>query len=312
MGGSAGTFNRNRPPEKLREMVREAEAKTADVAFQGQLAETLGDLLSRFNGRDVATVRERLDSLKEALSGEIDGSFDQLFGGSVAKRTYVDGLSDIDSLLVINDTDLRDQSPQATLNKLEKILHDAFGTRLAISRGRMAVTIEYADGMTIQLLPALKMEGAHLKVPSSRTDGWSKIDPVAFQNALSTRNDECRGKLIPTLKLAKAINGQLPPGQGLSGYHMESIGIAAFKGYSGELSTRAMLPYFFERAKELVLSPIKDRSGQSIHVDEYLGDARSEQRQIIGHVLSRIARRMQNATAANSVPQWRAIFGLDQ
>jgi hypothetical protein len=157
---------------------------------------------------------------------------------------------------------------------------------------------------------AIATKSDHIHVPSSRTDGWSKIDPIAFQRALTDRNEQCGGKLVPTIKLAKAINGELPETQRLSGYHMESVGIAAFREYDGEMTTRAMLPVFFDRAKELVLSPIKDRSGQSIHVDEYLGPENSEARQIASHVLGRIARRMKNATASASTAQWQALFGL--
>jgi hypothetical protein len=92
---------------------------------------------------------------------------------------------------------------------------------------------------------------------------------------------------------------------------MESLAIAAFRDYQGPRTTTAMLPAFFERSKELVLSPIKDKSGQSIHVDGYLGAANSEVRQTMSHVFGRLARRMRNATAAGSTEQWRALFGLE-
>lgn len=313
MGGSGGgsTFS-GRSPGELREQVRKAEGKAAEAAFDGQLAGTLGELLATVNGRDVELVRERLEVLKSKLSKELDGTFDQFFGGSVAKHTYVDGLSDIDSLVVINDTDLEGKSPQVVLRKMQRILKEGLGGTAAVSHGRMAVSVEYGDGMIIQLLPALESAGRHVHVPSSRTNGWSKIDPIAFQKALTKRNQQCGGKLIPTIKLAKAINGQLPAAQQLSGYHIESLGISAFKGYKGEITTRAMLPTLFERARELVLSPIRDRSGQSVHVDGYLGPANSEERQVTSHLLGRVARRMRNATAAGSAAQWRALFGLDQ
>jgi len=221
------------------------------------------------------------------------------------------GLSDIDSLVIINDSELEGKAPQDVLAKVEQVLRDGIGDGAIVSHGRMAVTVEYRDGMIIQLLPAIATESHHIHVPSSRTDGWSKIDPLSFQKALTDRNEQCGGKLVPTIKLAKAIIGELPETQRLSGYHMESLGIAAFREYEGEMTTRAMLPTFFDRAKELVLSPIKDRSGQSIHVDEYLGPENSEARQIASHVLGRIARRMNNATASASTAQWQALFGLD-
>jgi hypothetical protein len=73
-----------------------------------------------------------------------------------------------------------------------------------------------------------------------------------------------------------------------------------------------MLPVFFERARELVLSPIRDTTGQSVHVDEYLGPANSPERVAISHVMGRIARRMRNAAAAGSTAQWRSMFGFDE
>jgi Second Messenger Oligonucleotide or Dinucleotide Synthetase domain len=311
MGGSGGPFV-NRSPDELRDLVRKAEDKTTVAAFESKLASTLGSLLGAYNARDVETARERLDGVKAALQGSIEGAFDQLFGGSVAKHTYVDGLSDIDSLVLINDTALEGKTPQQVLLRMENILKRELGDRAAVSHGRMAVTIDYGDGMVLQVLPAVKTKEALVHVPSSRHDGWSMINPVAFQEALTRRNNECGGKLVPTIKLAKAIVGQLPEAQRLSGYHMESLGIAAFRNYDGEKNTTAMLPTFFEHARDLILSPIKDSTGQSVHVDGYLGPANSEARQAASHVLGRLARRMRNATVAGSTAQWQALFGFDQ
>jgi hypothetical protein len=310
-GGGGGTF-RNQSPTELRKRVREAEDKTTVAAFEAELSGTLGLLLGGYNGRDTERVRQRLDVAKAALEGAIEGTFDQMFGGSVAKHTYVDGLSDIDSLLLIDDTALEDQSPQVALGRAESVLKRKLRDGTTVTRGRMAVTVEYPDGMTIQLLPAIKSESGRLRVPSSRRDAWSEIDPMAFREALTRRNQECGGKLIPTIKLAKAVNGTLPETQRLSGYHMESIGIAAFRGYDGEKTPAAMLPHFFERARDIVLSPIRDSTGQSVHVDEYLGPPGSDARLAASHLIGRLARRMRNATAAGSTAQWRALFGLDE
>src|SRR5262249_43838679 len=89
-GGGGGTFVR-RTPEQLRNMVRKSEDETTVAAFEAELSRTLGDLLGEFNSRDTPSVNDRLDRIKKAMQGTIEGTFDQLFGGSVAKRTYVDG-----------------------------------------------------------------------------------------------------------------------------------------------------------------------------------------------------------------------------
>jgi hypothetical protein len=177
----------------------------------------------------------------------------------------------------------------------------------------MAITMQYADGMTIQLLPAVRQADGMLRVPSSSNQNeWSSINPSTFQEALARRNGECGGKLVPVIKLAKAINGTLPEAQRLSGYHIESLAIAAFRGYDGQRTTAAMLPLFFERARDLVLSPIRDSTGQSVHVDGYMGAADSPVRQAASHVFGAIAKRMRNATAAGSLERWRALFGADE
>jgi hypothetical protein len=310
-GGGGGAFV-NRSASELRDIVKKAEDKTVVAAFEVKLADVLGKLLGGYNARDAKTAQTRLGDIKDALKDEIDGSFDQLFGGSVAKHTYVDGLSDVDSLVLLDDSELEGKSPRAALSKITKILKNKLGDSANIEHGRMAVTLDFGDGMVIQLLPALKSADGKLQVPSSRTNGWSGINPLNFQRALAARNAQCSGKLVPTIKLAKAINGQLPESQRLSGYHMESLAIAAFRGYDGEKTTPAMLPIFFEKARSLVLKPIRDSTGQSVHVDGYLGLENSEKRQAASHVLGRIARRMRNATAGGSTEQWRALFGLDQ
>jgi hypothetical protein len=305
--GGGGTFS-NRSPGQLRELVRKAEHETTDAAFEANLAGLFGELLGAYNARDTEAASERLEEVKTTLEESIDGTLDYMFGGSVAKRTYVDGLSDVDSLLLIDDTSLERKSPQTAITRIEAIIRRQLGNKAAVSHGRMAITVEYPDGMVLQLLPAIRTDAGLIRVPSSRRDGWSHINPVKFQEALSRRNAECDGKLVPTIKLAKAINGQLPDAQRLSGYHLESLAIAAFRGYEGEKTTAAMLPTFFEHARALVLSPIVDSTGQSVHVDEYLGAVNSEARQAAGHLLGRLARRMRNATAAASMEQWRAMF----
>jgi hypothetical protein len=309
-GGSGGPFT-SRTPEELARLVRKTEDETSVAAFEAELSTILSELLSGFNDRDVELVKDRLEEVKRVLEDAIEGTFDQLFGGSVAKHTYVDGLSDIDSLTIINGTGLEGGGPSQVLNRITDILRQRLGDKATISHGRMAVTVIFPDNMTIQLLPAIRT-AAGLRVPSSRRDGWSDIDPEGFRDALGRRNAECGGKLVPTIKLAKAIIGTLPEPQRLGGYHVESLGIAAFRNYTGPKTAASMLPALFEKAKDLVLSPIKDSTGQSVHVDSYLGQANSEDRIAVSHVLNRLAKRMRNASAAGSTAQWQAIFGLNE
>ncbi|MBR0955233.1 CBASS oligonucleotide cyclase [Bradyrhizobium canariense] len=310
MGGSGGgNVFQHRSPEQLAKQVRKAEDETTVKVFETDLNSLLGELLASANSRNVDLVQDRLSEIKDELSDTLEESVDLLFGGSVAKHTYVDGISDIDSLLVFSQLDFEGDKPSAALERISEIIRNAVPTSATVAAGRLAVTIEYKDAMQIQLLPAFRTNGG-LRVPSFLRDGWSHIAPQEFQKALTARNDECGGKLVPTIKLAKAVIGTLPEKQRLTGYHVESLAIAAFRDYQGAKTSAAMLPVFFERARELVLQPIRDSTGQSIHVDGYLGETNSASRVASSHVLGRIAKRMRNASAHMSHDQWKALFGL--
>ena len=87
------------------------------------------------------------------------------------------------------------------------------------------------------------------------------------------------------------------------------MAISAFREYPGPYVVEKMLPHLFKSMTELVRSPMRDSTGQSVHVDEYLGKADSEKRRELSHVLDRVARRMDNASAAASLERWNAIFG---
>ena len=313
MGGSGGggAFVRITPRE-LQERVRREENRREDAEFHTEVAALLGELLGIYNGRDTQAIRNYLVELQDLLEEAVEGPLPHVYGGSVARHTYVNGMSDIDTLFFLDDTELQDKGPKEALDSMEMVLRRALQNRATVSRGRMAITVEYQDETQIQILPALKVGDNRYLVPSFvRDNSWSEVDPISFRAALTRRNEECAGKLVPTIKLVKAIVGQLPGNERFSGYHIEALAISAFRNYDGEMTTAAMLPVFFDKAQELVLKPVRDRTGQSVHVDDYLGSANSEQRQIVSHIFSRIGRRFKNATAARSLAQWKALFGIE-
>ncbi len=307
MGGSGGGMFKDRTPDQFKKLIREAEQEASDEAFDVGLNACLSDILGEANERDVKAVNRRLDEILKLIERETDEALSTQFGGSVSKKTYVEGLSDVDALLIISESKMEGDSPEAVLKKLTTILAGKLSSEVAVSAGKLAVTVRYPDGMEIQLLPALRKED-RVRVPSAQGDKWSSIRPRDFTRALTRRNQQCGGKLVPTIKLAKSIIGAWPESQQLSGYHIEALAIAAFRGYQGRRTLSVMLRHFFQSAKDLVLAPIRDRTGQSVNVDEYLSGARSPQRQEISHLLDRSAKRMRNASAANSLVQWVSLF----
>lgn len=307
MGGSGGGFFRGRlDPDKLRDQTRQAEASARDDQFETEVAAFLGNELARYNDRDTPGVNDILDKVKNQLADEIEGTVDLVFGGSVAKHTYVDGLSDVDALLLMSRADIAGKQPGAVLRLLAKELAARFG-RDCVDVGRMAVTLNLAN-KSIQLLPAVK-EGKSFRIPRADGKEWSKINPRTFAQALTKANKDTNGKLIPTIKLAKAIIASLPEQRRLTGYHTEALALRIFQKYKGPITPKAMVRHFFEKAPDHVRQAIRDKTGQSHHVDAYLGKANSIERRIVADALDRISRKMKNADGARSVPRWREIIG---
>jgi len=306
MGGGGGGFGGSRSLSEIKANVDKHVAASA-AAFETELQSEFAALLAKYNARNTAEIADRLDYIKNALHDQIQSSFDTLFGGSVAKHTYVDGISDVDSMLVVSGS-LAEKDPGTIIQTVATTIRDALSGSAEVSAGRVAITVRYPDGTEIQLVPTVEKDGRQ-HVPAWETNQWSPINPQQFRDGLTKRNVECGQKLIPTLKLAKAVNATLPEAARLTGYHIESLGVASFRDYDGEKSTVRMLPHFFKRASELVLTPMADRTGQSVHVDSHLGPSNSEARRALSHTLARIHQRMTNASASRSQARWREIMG---
>lgn len=300
-GGGGGGGYRTPSPEAV-----ESAADQLGSEFLPDLGEILQNVLSIVNNRDGQMVNARKDALLEQLKEEFD-SVSILYGGSVAKYTYVEGLSDVDALLIVDMNNGEGVLPEEIKDIIVGKLEEYLPADTKTESGKVAVTITYADGMELQLIPTLR-EGGQMKVPSWKGTQWSKIDPDAFQKALSKSNEDNGMKLVPTIKLAKAVLAASPLGQQISGYHVEAMAIDAFKGDNGAKTLARMLPRFFERAAETVKSPIKDMSGQSVNVDTYLGVENSKKRREMSHVLEAIARRMKAATVTHSKSTWTNFF----
>lgn len=309
-GGNGGSYFYGKPdPEKLIESVRAAEQKADDQEFTSQVCAMLADALGQFNSRDVEGTQKILSRVKDELSDEFEDTVGLTFGGSVAKHTYVDGLSDVDALVILKETVIEGDSPSKLVSMFAEKLRARFGRdEEKVKEGKLAVTLNI-DGKSIQLLPAMR-SGELFKIASPDGNGWATINPRKFADKLTSANQALDGKLVPVIKLVKSINGTLPEQRQLSGYHIESLAIDVFKAYEGSRNSKDMLRHFFDEAAERCKKPIKDSTGQSVHVDEYLGEENSTQRLILADALGRIGRRLANADGARSLDEWRSVVGI--
>lgn len=310
MGGSGGGFDYPSSNGYKTELKKIRE-RSYDEVFETSVNELIKERLKDANSRDAAKTREYLDEIKQIIDAEIEGMVELQFGGSVRKFTYVEGLSDVDVLLKINKSELNERTPKEALDYIKSRLESKLTNAAEIKVGKLAITVRYIDGTEIQILPAIKM-GEGFKIPARNGNKWSNvIRPDRFASKLTEVNQKLGGKVIPLIKLAKHINSKLPDDQQLSGYHMESLAIEVFKSYPEDMnrSCKTMLKHFFEKASDKVKVPIKDRTNQSLHVDDYLKGENSAERVRASYILGRIYKRMQTADDIQSVDAWENIIG---
>jgi Second Messenger Oligonucleotide or Dinucleotide Synthetase domain len=308
MGGSGGGGGTSRLSGRDLESIREqAQERLERNRNDSEINSLLQHELASINERDVDLVRRRLDAIQDALAEDVVEIDRILFGGSVAKRTYVDGLSDVDSLLVFDPGAVGDQSPQDVRSDVRETLEGGLnrGDVESIRSGNLAITVRYRDGLEIQLLPAVG-QGDEQLISSASGERWIKIQPRKFADRLTRVNEDNGGGVIPAIKLAKAIiAGRLPEGERPTGYHVEALALAAFDGYNGPRTPKAMVERLFDAAARSAMEPISDVTGQSVHVDESLGPAGSPSRQRLSSRFRQIAK---DLTTAKSASEWQKLF----
>ena len=302
-GGGGGYFQTD--PDQLIQKLKESEKSTENAEFETKVSDFLGSLLPDFNDRKSEAINHHLDEIQLALEKELDGIVRLFFAGSVAKHTYVDGLSDIDSLVILDNCELAEQPPENAKDYFVRRLQERF-PKTEITAGRLAVTISFPDA-EIQLLPAISCQ-SHVKIADATGRDWAQIKPKEFTDELTHINQKVGRKVIPVVKLAKAIIANLPEKQQITGYHAESLAVEIFKSYNGDNNLKPMLKYYFQNASDIVRQPIFDRTGQSTHVDDYLGSPNSVERRIVSDAFGRVSRRMSNADNACSTDEWRKLF----
>lgn len=268
----------------------------------------LRNLLRDYNDRDTEAISRHIKNLRDATERADDDVVRTLFGGSVAKHTFVDGLSDVDVLFIVNDSGMSGQQPRDIIQDMERLFRQRL-PNTKISSGDMAVTVTYSDGIEIQVLPAIRTQSGGVRIADPERGRWSNVlHPERFAKKLTEVNQASGKQVIPTVKLAKSLAAQVIPSaeEQIKGYHMESLGIEAFIGYPGPYDLRSMLGRFCDAAANAVLQPITDSTGQSRHVDEYMGPANSRQRQRAAQHFKDMAQRLNSCKSASDVAD---LFG---
>lgn len=311
MGGSSRSSETasRRTSSGFDQLVSGAGAAAERGSYEARVNTLLQEAVSDYSDRDIEAIRRHIETLKKALESDVEGTIDLLFGGSTNKHTYVNGLSDVDLLARIDDLSHTSLSPRQLLRGFAARIRQRLPTT-EVTPGQLAVTVRYSDGQELQVLPALSTRGGGVRIARPSGDDWSNvIRPEAFARKLTEVNRRCASRVVPTIKLFKAAQESMPENARLSGYHSESLAVQAFEGYNGGSSYREMLMHLCRSAAEDVKTPVSDRTGQSVHVDDYLGGPGSEERHRSSRFLGRIVQRMEAADRQRHMSDWEDLFG---
>ena len=294
------------PPTTGELMKKIEEARERELAALRQAVDDyLRRLLAAFNDRDADATRQHLSDVAAVFGDEFTIET-LLLGGSVAKHTFVDGLSDVDALVVLEKREISDYTPRELLSRflraVRKQLSDLGAS--SVKKGNLALTIDFKDGLCLQLLPAIR-SGREVEIPDAEGKDWKPTRPGVFQRRLARANEQAAGNLIPAIKLWKALNDGLPAQQHLKGYHIEALAADAARQVSSPSSVHGVLLDILAHAAKRVLRPIRDVTSQSRIVDDYLGRADSTARRNLSLALQGLCRQM---AAMTSVQQWKRLF----
>ena len=264
MGGSGGHYG-TRPMPTL-----------TDEQINGYLR----DLLRDYNSRDTEGINRHIRVLRDALEQTNYDVLPTRFGGSLSRHTYVDGLSDVDVLARINDSTFSGQTPRDVIQRMAQLIQQRL-PNTDVRYGDLAVTVKYSDGIEIQVLPAVRTKSGYRIANPARNEWSGVIHPERFAQKLTQVNQARNGQVIPAIKLTKALAHHFirSDADKISGYHIESLAIEAFRNYQGLTDLKSMVHRMTDYSSTAVQQPIKDSSGQSRNVDDYMGAQDSNARQ---------------------------------
>jgi len=289
-GGGIGTVpSAARLTNRLHQVVSDQERSE----YKAQVNDFLAEVLREANVRDADATNRHLETVRQALQGLLEDSIELRFGGSVSKHTYVDGLSDVDLLVVLSRDTAVDSSPKDLIADFANALHERLPNS-DVETGAMSVKVRFGDGTELQRF---------------RGETWSDvIRPREFAARLSEVNQRNAAKVVPVVKLYKIAQERMPEATRLTGYHVEAIAVDAFKDYSGSLEQREMFLHLARTASRVTESPLVETTGQATYVDTYLGPAGSAERIRASENIKRMVTRLEGANERCELNDWYEAF----
>ena len=242
--------------------------------------------------RDFERHMQYRNEAEDAINEGIDDSVDIVYAGSVAKGTYVEGISDVDNHVRINGTSLEKKSPAEVKAYIRQQLSKLPDVKSVTETSR-TVTVTYRDGTEMQYVPVIKTKNGYRVADGNR---WSNVVyENRFRRDFQRTNKKCGGRLTSLIRILKTDNASDPKSQRMSGHHIEVMANRIFKQapVSKTTSLKEMYEYYHQHASRHIRHRMRDVTGQYTYVDKRsLGGPDSESRRALSRRFASRARRM--------------------
>ena len=242
--------------------------------------------------RDFERHMQYRNEAEDAINEGIDDSVDIVYAGSVAKGTYVEGISDVDNHVRINGTSLEKKSPAEVKAYIRQQLSKLPDVKSVTETSR-TVTVTYRDGTEMQFVPVIKTKNGYRVADGNR---WSNVVyENRFKRDFQRTNKKCGGRLTALVRFLKKENADNPKGQRMSGHHIEVMANRIFKSAPASKThdVGTMAVYYHQHASRHIRHRMRDVTGQYTYVDKRsLGGPDSESRRALSRRFASRARRM--------------------
>lgn len=231
----------------------------------------------------------------DLINEEIDGPVDIVYAGSVAKGTYVEGVSDVDIHVRVNGTSLEGKSPAEVKAYIRQQLAKSPNVKTTTETSK-TVTATYKDGTEMQFVPVIRTKNGYRVANGNR---WSNVVyEDCFRRDFQRTNKKCGGRLTTLVRNLKKDNAKRPKSQQMSGHHIEAMANRIFKQApaSKTRSLKSMSEYYHRHASRHIRHRMRDITGQSDYVDKRsLGGPDSSSRRVLSRRFSARADRLRRS-----------------
>jgi predicted nucleotidyltransferase len=262
------------------------------------------EILISVSDEKIQIIKDRIEEILKKFEKSDITIEDMSWEGSYSKKTYVEGLSDIDLLVSLGtysetSFEYKHDSKEA-LKRLEGLILERY-PRTSTKIGKMAVTVTFSDGVELQFLPAFRYHSGY-KIPDPESCGWITTYPKRFKQELVDLNRSLTWKLKPAIRLIKTLFEKKDVH--ISSYHLENLALRTLENYKGTNNYVDIINHILSGSKVKIFERMPDITEQSTCVDDYLGHRRGEERTRISMKISKIEESLKTL----DFNTWEALF----